>query len=76
MSAPARLMALAKQTISLLDAARDIVRSLPADAVLLLTETDMDWNEVYGIGWVRSMPPATSSRSGPKASCPSSTSPT
>jgi DNA integrity scanning protein DisA with diadenylate cyclase activity len=40
-------MALAKQTISLLDSARDIVRSLPADAVLLLTETDMDWNEVY-----------------------------
>ena len=40
-------MALAKQTISLLDAARDVVRSLPADALLLLTETDMDWNEVY-----------------------------
>ena len=26
---------------------RDVVRSLPADAVLLLTETDMDWNGVY-----------------------------
>lgn len=40
-------MPLAKQTAALLDAARDIVRSLPADAVLLLTETDMDWDDVY-----------------------------
>src|SRR5262249_27476270 len=40
-------MPLAKQTAALLDSARDVVRSLPADAVLLLTETDMDWNAVY-----------------------------
>jgi diadenylate cyclase len=40
-------MPLAKQTAALLDAARDIVRSLPADAVLLLTETDLDWDDVY-----------------------------
>ena len=44
---PGTLMALAKKTISLLDSAKDIVRSPPADGVLLLTETDMDWNEVY-----------------------------
>src|SRR3954447_286885 len=40
-------MPLAKQTAALLDSARDVVRSLPADAVLLLTETDLDWNGVY-----------------------------
>ena len=40
-------MPLAKQTASLLDAARDMVRALPADAVLLLTETDLDWDDVY-----------------------------
>src|SRR3954447_9863504 len=40
-------MPLAKQTAALLDAARDVVRSLPADAVLLLTETDLDWDDVY-----------------------------
>jgi DNA integrity scanning protein DisA with diadenylate cyclase activity len=40
-------MPLAKQTTALLDAARDVVRSLPADAVLLLTETDLDWDGVY-----------------------------
>jgi diadenylate cyclase len=40
-------MPLAKQTAALLDSARDIVRSLPADAVLLLTETDLDWDYVY-----------------------------
>lgn len=40
-------MPLAKQTVALLDSARDVVRTLPADAVLLLTETDMDWNAVY-----------------------------
>lgn len=40
-------MPLAKQTAALLDAARDIVRSLPADAILLLTETNLDWDEVY-----------------------------
>lgn len=41
-------MPIAKQTASLLNSARDIVRSLPADAVLLLTETQLDWNAVYG----------------------------
>src|SRR5215218_4719784 len=40
-------MPLAKQTAALLDSARDVVRSLPADAVLLPTETDLDWNDVY-----------------------------
>ena len=40
-------MPIAKQTAALLDSARDIVRSLPADAVLLLTETDLDWDAVY-----------------------------
>lgn len=40
-------MPLAKQTSALLDAARDIVRSLPADAILLLTETELDWDDVY-----------------------------
>lgn len=40
-------MPIAKQTAALLDSARDVVRSLPADAVLLLTETDLDWDEVY-----------------------------
>ncbi|HKB03638.1 MAG TPA: diadenylate cyclase, partial [Gemmataceae bacterium] len=42
-----RPMPLAKQTASLLDSARDIVRQLPADAVLVLTETDLDWDDVY-----------------------------
>jgi DNA integrity scanning protein DisA with diadenylate cyclase activity len=40
-------MPLAKQTAALLDSARDIVRTLPADAVLVLTETDLDWDQVY-----------------------------
>lgn len=40
-------MPLAKQTAALLDSARDVVRSLPADAVLLLTETNLDWDDVY-----------------------------
>ena len=36
-------MALPPQTIALLQAARQLVEGLPADAVLLLTETDLDW---------------------------------
>ncbi|MSR55542.1 MAG: hypothetical protein EXS09_20000 [Gemmataceae bacterium] len=40
-------MPIAKQTAALLDSARDMVRAIPADAVLLLTETDLDWDEVY-----------------------------
>jgi len=39
-------MALARQTVALLQAARQLVASLPADAVLLLTETDLDWQAV------------------------------
>ena len=34
------------QTAALLQAARDTVRVLPADAVLILTETHLDWDEV------------------------------
>ncbi|MCS6865005.1 MAG: diadenylate cyclase [Gemmataceae bacterium] len=39
-------MSLPSQTVALLQAARDLVKSLPADAVLLLTETSLDWDEV------------------------------
>jgi DNA integrity scanning protein DisA with diadenylate cyclase activity len=39
-------MALAPQTIALLQAARQLVHRLPADAILLLTETDLDWDAV------------------------------
>src|SRR5262245_19361093 len=39
-------MSLPSQSIALLQAARDLVKSLPADAVLLLTETAIDWEEV------------------------------
>lgn len=39
-------MRLPKQTIALLDAARDLVRDKIAEMVLLLTETDLDWEEV------------------------------
>jgi DNA integrity scanning protein DisA with diadenylate cyclase activity len=39
-------MGLPKQTIALLDAARDVVRDKIAEMVLLLTETDLDWEEV------------------------------
>jgi DNA integrity scanning protein DisA with diadenylate cyclase activity len=39
-------MALAPQTVALLQVARHLVRELPADAVLLLTETDLDWRAV------------------------------
>ncbi len=40
-------MALAPQTIALLQAARQLVQTLPADAMLLLTETDLDWDAVH-----------------------------
>ena len=36
-------MALPRQTVALLQAARQLARLLPADAVLLMTETDLDW---------------------------------
>ena len=39
-------MSLPTQTIALLQAARDLVKGLPADAVLVLTETPIDWDEV------------------------------
>jgi DNA integrity scanning protein DisA with diadenylate cyclase activity len=39
-------MALPRQTLVLLEAARRFVEQLPADAVLLLTETNLDWDAV------------------------------
>jgi DNA integrity scanning protein DisA with diadenylate cyclase activity len=40
------MMDLPQQTVALLTAARDVAKGLPADAVLLLVETAMDWDEV------------------------------
>src|SRR4051812_17120734 len=42
----ASLMALARQTVALLQAARQLATSLPAESVLLMTETDLDWSAV------------------------------
>src|SRR5215510_13805333 len=39
-------MVLPKQTTSLLQSARSLVAAMPADAVLLLPESDLDWQEV------------------------------
>jgi DNA integrity scanning protein DisA with diadenylate cyclase activity len=39
-------MGLPRQTVVLLQSARQLVQTLPADAVLLLTETDLDWDAV------------------------------
>jgi DNA integrity scanning protein DisA with diadenylate cyclase activity len=39
-------MALPVQTVALLQSARQLVKALRADAVLLLTETDLDWEAV------------------------------
>ncbi len=39
-------MALPRQTVGLLKAARQLAQAMPADAVLLLTETDLDWAAV------------------------------
>jgi DNA integrity scanning protein DisA with diadenylate cyclase activity len=39
-------MGLPRQTVALLKSAQQLVREMPADAVLLLTETDLDWNAV------------------------------
>ena len=39
-------MGLPRQTVALLEAARQLARHLPADAVLLLTETNLEWEEV------------------------------
>jgi DNA integrity scanning protein DisA with diadenylate cyclase activity len=41
-------MGLPAQTIALLQAAAQLAKQLPADAVLLLTETHLDWDEVKG----------------------------
>jgi diadenylate cyclase len=38
-------MSLPTQTQALLQVARDLVKALPADAVLLVTETQFDWDE-------------------------------
>src|SRR5437763_10704809 len=40
-------MALPAQTLSLFEAARQLIIALPADAVLLLPESNLDWNEVH-----------------------------
>ncbi len=42
-------MALPRQTIALLDAARELVKDKVAETVLLLTETKLDWDEVRRI---------------------------
>lgn len=39
-------MTLPRQTIVLLESARQLVQELPADAVLFLTETNLDWDAV------------------------------
>lgn len=41
-------MVLPAQTVALLKAARHLVTGLPADAVLLYTETNLDWKAVKG----------------------------
>lgn len=41
-------MPIPRQTVALLEAARQLAQGLPADAVLLLTETDLDWEAVLG----------------------------
>jgi diadenylate cyclase len=43
---PILRMALPRQTVVLLEAARQLVERMPADAVLLLTETNLDWDAV------------------------------
>jgi diadenylate cyclase len=42
-------MALSFETIALLKAARDLAGDLPADAILILTETNLDWDAVLDI---------------------------
>ena len=39
-------MALRPQTIALLHSARQLVQAMPADAVLFMTEADLDWDAV------------------------------
>ncbi len=45
-STPSRAADLPVQTVGLLKAARQLYRDLPADAVLLVTETPLDWDDV------------------------------
>ncbi|MGL4550883.1 MAG: DNA integrity scanning protein DisA nucleotide-binding domain protein, partial [Gemmataceae bacterium] len=40
-------MTLPRQTLALLASARQLLASLPAHAVLVITETDMDWDAVH-----------------------------
>ncbi|MEJ5277495.1 MAG: hypothetical protein WHU94_16465, partial [Thermogemmata sp.] len=42
-------MSLPSQSVALLQAARELVQNLPADAVLLLTETSLPWEDVARI---------------------------
>ncbi len=42
-------MALPDQTVALFQSASRLVQELPADAVLLLTETNLDWDEVLSV---------------------------
>jgi diadenylate cyclase len=42
-------MSLRPQTVALLQAARQLVQALPADAVLLLTDADIDWDAAVEI---------------------------
>lgn len=42
-------MALPRQTVTLLEAARQLAIALPADAILLLTETKLDWDAVRSL---------------------------
>jgi diadenylate cyclase len=41
-----QIMGLPHQTVALLKAAQQLVKEMPADAVLLLTETNLDWEAV------------------------------
>jgi DNA integrity scanning protein DisA with diadenylate cyclase activity len=43
------IMPLPVQTVCLLEAARQLAKELPADAVLLMTETDLDWTAVRNL---------------------------
>ncbi len=42
-------MSLPQQTVALLEAARHLAVSLRADAILFITETDLEWGEVHEI---------------------------
>jgi DNA integrity scanning protein DisA with diadenylate cyclase activity len=42
-------MALRPQTVALLQSARQLVQALPADAVLFMTEADLDWDAVVDV---------------------------